>query len=207
MLGWSDGDGGSAAELLSTTILYGLPSLEILLQDLPHLSNPYAKTLTKTAPTTFDAQGQSALQFGEIILGYSHNLVQENGSAQITVETCRHSWMILPLFASKNATIRGERWGSYHLSDLSYPAVFFESFPYHEPTAITLMLSNERSQRVSFPTTWNIIEPEVLERRIVEQRQNGIFVDEDVFSALTKFSKRVLVEATDESRAKGAGGV
>ena len=170
-----------------------------------------------------DAQGGSALFAGPLLaeLGAAETL--ENGCAAIKVFNCRYPLLLLGLATSyARRGIGMEVW--WHIDLASQKMVRFAI----EPNEMYPTLKNDGAEdallcdaynpvalifstQPTTPTTpkrqppRSVITPADFAQRFVNRRDRGIEIQDAPWTILNQYAKNILVEATEESRRRGAG--
>ena len=221
-LGFSPGETADAAEMVAWLEAHGVAVLAQVCDALPTLSPETEKPLIldiKGVGALVDAQGGSALFWGPLLVEWGVMKALEGGAVTMEVHNYRHPIMLLGLVAryARRGVGMEIRWGgelaqsTVCLSispDKTYPVVMAGSmetmFRIESNEPLMLSFAAERA-RIVDTLALPLFVPTDFAESFNHQRNNGIEIEDAHWKSLNHYAKNILVEATDESRRRGAG--
>lgn len=222
-LGAPPGIDREGAEAVAWLEARGLPGLAPLARDLERLDGDFAPLPAPTgARRSIDLAGRSALACGGLLVDLVQALAEKSpgGRAGLRIGRCR-----APLFLLPYAARRGDLGWSFRLGwrdgdravrcevgrgaepDLRIAGASAGAWaPGGEPVRVALACARRRNAAPA-PLRGPVrLGGEALAARLRACLAAGIAVDPAAWARLANAAARVLVEATPESRARGAGG-
>lgn len=229
--GYFVGNYEDAANMILWLEKHGLNGLNELQRALPFINEDKAKPLSTvvyedSTSAIIDSNGRSALNCIAASVDLAHAKALENGIATVTVHNCHNRMFILKALTDcgrrgisvaaywqngsqtvteHTAAIKaGERYPSYSeaTTDLSANA--------DDKQALTIICSSRVDltsslQRSKGNRNASYISAEQVELNKEHSVDNGIDIDEELWSRINKIGEGILVENSDRSR-QGAGG-
>ena len=230
-LGVSVGELEDAADAVGWLALHGIDGItpfHQLLTDLP----PNATPLLPTDNRLFDGGGQSALFLGPAVLDYGFVQAISQHQTTLTVEKCRHPLSLIAYIirCAKRGVSLAAQWHEPALqrettitvdAESSFPTVT-QYFPKGEKEPSLICSDEVVDLTLSFTTNHSlasadlvvpqgqygamkVYSPAHFEAQWRHHTEEGILVDAAPWAAVQEIGKLVLVEATEESRQRGAG--
>lgn len=203
--------------MVAWSALHGLGGLQCLQACLSTLDGTCTGNLTLRTESGgvvhLDSGGQSMLATGSSALDLAIAIAAEQGGAEVIVHRCRD-----PVFAvalAVRASGGGHhvrlRWSSVEKTyqcDANAGDCIFGIAPKHHDSLeqddlhISLRSGADIAQAIQEQDVIWMLSPECVHTALAE----GIVVADELWESLIRYGRRMLVTATDESRARGAGG-
>ena len=216
-LGFPEGVDEDAAHMVTWSELQGLHGLEHLRISLPELdgtsSGRLAPPARRDGVVLLDGGGQSILATASTALDLATTLASEEGSVEVILRNCRDQVLAVAMAVSAGRAgyhIR-LRWRSgdqiflcearngAHIS--SIPSGDAEPV---EAGVLHISVAKAAGEKKTIPEgepRWSLSA-----ERPRTMLARGIDVPDELWAALQRYGQRMLVPATAESRARGAGG-
>jgi hypothetical protein len=220
----TDRDGAFAVAWLEARGLPGLVLLAAALDRLEGAFAPLAPPRRDDDAAVLDLQGRPVIAWGGAVLDCFELLTAgPAGAPLLRVQSCRWPLFLLPFAARRAESGRGTRlrWGE------GDAAVFVSANPPGDPAAgcrivcagdpDAVMMSDLPADVVlsgmmtavrapARPRSVQVVDAARLDDALNRSLAEGIAVDDAVWARIGAVASRVLVPASEESRARGAGG-
>lgn len=225
-LGVSTGELEDAADAVGWLALHGIdaiPTFHDLLYELFAARHRRPRQLTKT---TFDAYGHSCILIGPPVLDYAYAHTARHGASTLTLRNCYDplfltAYMIRCAQRGMNLAANWDGTQIVICAGESTPLITQQLLAgekavgpicSREPADVTLHLATNAPidlSTLALPQELDSVRQEYPPAHFAAQRQhyieNGIQVDAELWANVQEIGKLVLVEATEESRQRGAG--
>ena len=220
-LGFPQGQREDAAEAIGWLALHGLPFEDRLTDRLGGLRPDVTalQPLTETATTlTWDAEGRSALGIFSNLVDYGLVKAKTAEEYRLTIHNCPDLELMWPYLATieKEPFVVECRWSVAADEEWLVRLGQNDGRIFHltkqsalQPNEIELVFEQgmaDISQSLADKSVWTKSQKEWLQEKQV-RIQTGIPIDLDLWQTLVTLGKGILVEATEESERRGAGGV
>jgi LDH2 family malate/lactate/ureidoglycolate dehydrogenase len=206
------------ADMIAWAEFAGLKGLEQLTKELDELggANPAAVRVTAESNrlSIFDGAGQSSLVSGRLAADLAYAKARENGIGAVEVNHSRGSdWLVQNALQIAErgmacAVSWSDKQGRYFAMirpDMRQPVIGRKSSNGSEKTGFMIICAKPEDLSLKIPGQAVILQPEEIQERWHAAMKYGKEVDEAVWEKLVQVASRVLVEATEFSRLRGAG--
>lgn len=222
-LGVSAGELEDAADAVGWLALHGIdaiPSFHDLLRNLDQAP------LQPINESTLDGTNQSCMLIGPPALDYAYAKATHNGQFTLTLRNCRHPLSLIAhmIRCAQRGVHLAAQWPQNQVaicSGESTPTLIqwvadgdkaMVPICSRQPADVTLILATDAPidlSKLALPHTPRSSRREYTPAHFAAQRQHhiesGIQVDATLWANIEEIGKLVLVEATEESRRRGAG--
>lgn len=228
-LGAPDGIDREGAEAVAWLEARGLPGLALLVRDLPRLLGGFGPLVPRQAgaaggppESMIDLAGQSAVACGGLLVEHVEveAAAATGGTATLRLARCRAPLFLLPFAVGRAAFGRGFAisWtqaggdiGGVVRSRDDYVLGGAETLRDRwmlapMPVAVTIVCRPADGGAALPDKGLPFLDAALVRRRHADSLAEGIEVDDSVWQRLGEVAARVLVPATADSRARGAGG-
>lgn len=232
-LGFPPGDHEDAADMVVWLEQHGLGGVDAMRQGLNRLTTEPRRAMNRAFEDSsigiIDGAGNSVMLCGSLAADLVYAKARRKGLAVVKIQDCynrrlmlgylgrcaRRGMSLMAFWRNSEDPVVIEQVVSIRAYD-EYPTMLLYQIDDHDETltrnrSVTLMASPHFSMLQALhpdpdeATLLKVVRPEELERQSHLAFEQGLDVDDEVWWQLKGLAGRTLVEASEESRARGAG--
>ena len=232
-LGFPPGDHEDAADMVVWLEQHGLGGVDTLRRALTRLTSEPRTAMTRSFEDSslgvIDAKGNSILLCGSLAADLAYAKARRKGLSVVKIHDCynrklmmgylarcaRRGMNLMAFWRNSEDPVVVEQVVSIRAYE-DYPTLLLYQIEDQDDTltrnrSVTLIASPHFSMLQSLhpdpeeATLQQVVRPEDFERQSNRVWEDGLQVEDDVWNRLKELSGRTLVEATEESRNRGAG--